>query len=51
MKCFECAVIKACRSCLKRITQIKYDSTEINKLKRLPENEFGFMLPHYTRFY
>ena len=50
MICFECEVVKACRSCLKRITQIKYYSTEINKIKRLPENEFGFMLPHYTRF-
>ena len=24
MNCFECEVVKACRSCLKRITQIKY---------------------------
>ena len=50
MNCFECEVEKACRNCLKRITQIKYYSTEINKLKRLPENDFGYMLPHYTRF-
>ena len=46
---FECEIVKACRSCLKRITQIKYFSTENNELKRLPENEFGYMLPHYTR--
>ena len=50
MNCFECEVVKACRKCLKRITQIKYYSTEINKLKRLSEKEFGYMLPHYTRF-
>ena len=50
MICFECENVKACRSCLKRITQIKNYSTEINKLKRLPENEFGYMLPHCTRF-
>ena len=48
INCFECEVVKACRSCLNRITQIKYYSTEINKLKRLPENDFGHMLPHYT---
>ena len=47
---FNCEVNKACKSCLNRITQIKYYSTEINKLKRLSENEFGYMLPHYTRF-
>ena len=47
--CFECEVVKACKACLNKITQIKYYSTEINKLKRLPENEFGYMLPHYIR--
>ena len=49
MNCFECEVVKAYRSCLKRITQIKYFSNDINKLKRLPEIEFGCMLPHYSR--
>ena len=49
MKCFECEVVKACRICLKRITQFKICSTEIIKLKRLHENEFGYMLPHYSR--
>ena len=49
MNCFECEVFKACNSCLNRRTQYKYYSTEINKFKKLAENEFGFMLPHYTR--
>ena len=48
MNCFECEVVKACRNCLKRKTQIKYYSTEINKLKILPENDFGHMLLHYN---
>ena len=51
MNCFECEVVTACRSCLKRITLFKNYSTEINKLKRLPENEFGYMLPHYSRIF
>ena len=50
VNCFECEIVKACGSCLRRITLIEYYSTEINKLKKLPENEFGYMLPHYTRF-
>ena len=50
MNSFECEVVEAYRSCLKRINQIKFYSTEINKPKRLPENEFGYILPHYTRF-
>ena len=47
--CFECKIARACESCLNRITQIKYYTTEINKLKRLPENEFAYMLPHFER--
>ena len=48
MNCFECDVIKTCKTCLNKLTQIEYYSTEIFKLKRLPENEFGHMLSHYT---
>ena len=41
----ECEIVGS----LKEITQIKYYSTKINKLKRLPENEFGYMLPNYKK--
>ena len=33
--CVECEVARACGSCLKRITQIEYYTTEIIILKRL----------------
>ena len=50
MNCFQCELVKACRNCLNKKTEIKYYSTGINESKkRLPENEFGFMLPHYKR--
>ena len=48
-KGFECELDRACESCLKRITQIKHYTTEIIKLKRLTENEFGYMVSHYER--
>ena len=47
----ECEVVKACKNCLNKITQTKNYSTEIKQLKRLPENEIGYMLPHYNRFF
>ena len=31
MNCFECEVVKVCKTCLNKITQIKYYSTEITK--------------------
>ena len=34
---------------MRKITLIKYYATEINKRKRLPENEFGYMLSHWKR--
>ena len=49
MNCFECEVAKSCRCCVKRIAQIKYCSTEVIELKRLPENEFGYKLPQNSR--
>ena len=48
-KCFECEKARACEKCSKRKTQIKNQTTEIKKLKQLPEEEFGYMLPHYKR--
>ena len=49
MNCFECEVVEACRNCLKKLTQIKWYSTENNKLKGLPENEYGYILPDYKK--
>ena len=45
LDCFDCKVSKSCDKCLKRITQIKLYSTKNNKLKRLPPDENGYMLP------
>ena len=47
MNCFNCEISKSCQDCLSKITRITEYSVEINKLKRLPENEFGHMLPYY----
>ena len=47
LNCFDCELCTSCDKCLKRITQIKYYSTEINKWKGLPPNKHGYMLPHY----
>ena len=44
MNCFEGEVVKACKICLNKITQIKYYSTKNNKLKWISENDFGYML-------
>ena len=46
--CFDFEVVEACKYCLNKMTQIKNYSTEINKVNRLPENEFGYTLPHYS---
>ena len=48
LNCFDGELSRSCDKCFKRITQIKYYSTEINKLKRLPPNKNCYMLPHYT---
>ena len=47
MNCFQCEINKSCKDCLNRITRIAEYSVEINKLKRKPENELGYMLPYY----
>ena len=47
MNCFNCEISKSCQDCLSKITRVSEYSVEINKLKRKPENEFGYMLPYY----
>ena len=47
MICFNCEISKSCQDCLSKITRISEYSVEINKLKRKPENELGYMLPYY----
>ena len=47
--CLECEVYISCKICVRKITQTNYCSTQIIISERLPENEFGFMLPHYKR--
>ena len=37
---FECELVRVCEKCMKK-NQIIYYRTEINKLKRSPESEFG----------
>ena len=32
MNCFDCEVVKICKTCLNKITQVKYYSTEIIKI-------------------
>ena len=45
---FECGLDKVCKNCLNKKTRIKFYSTDVNRLKRLPENEFGYIVPHYN---
>ena len=47
MNCFNCEISKSCQDCLNKKTRISEYSVEINKLKRKPENELGYMLPYY----
>ena len=47
MNCFNCEISKSCQDCFSKITRIAEYSLEIIKLKRKPENEFGYMLPFY----
>ena len=47
LNCSDCELSRSCGKCLRRITQIKVYSTEINKLKRQPPKKVGYMLPHY----
>ena len=45
MNCFECKLCKSSDKSLKKITQIKIYSTEINEPKRLPPVRNGYILP------
>ena len=47
LNCFDYEISRSCDKCLKRITQFKLYFTEVNKLKRQPPDEYGYMLPHY----
>ena len=47
MNCIQCEISKSCKECLKRISRVTDYSVDINKLKRKPENEQGYMLPYY----
>ena len=49
--CFECEVLKTCKICLSKTTQNKFYSTESTKLRKLPENELGYMIPHCSCFF
>ena len=51
MNCFESEVVKTWKPCLNRIPQYKSYLKNKNKLKRLPANEFGYMLPHNNRIF
>ena len=46
MICLQCELSKSCKECLKRIFRVTESSVDINKLKRKPENEQGYMLPY-----
>ena len=48
LNCFDCEISRSCDGCLKRITQIKLYSTEINKFKRQPPDKNGYMLPQHV---
>ena len=47
MNCFNCEMVRACKSCLDLISQKKTYSTDINMLKRKPPNQYHQMLPYY----
>ena len=47
MNCFNCETSKNCQDCLSKITRIAEYSVEINKLRRKPGKESGYMLLYY----
>ena len=51
MNCFNCEMVRACKTCLDLISQKKTYSTDINMLKRKPPNQYHQMLPHYENKY
>ena len=48
LNCSGSEISRSCNKGLKRITQIKLRSTEINKLKSQPPNSNGYMITHYV---
>ena len=48
LNCFDCKICTSCDKCSKRITQVKFYSTEVNKWKRQSPDEKGYMSPHYV---
>ena len=50
-KCFNCGMVRACKSCLHLISKKKIYSTDINMLKRQPPNKKHEMLSHYEGVY
>ena len=51
MNCFNCEMVKACKTRLHLISQKKTYFTAINMLKRKPPNDYHQMLPHYEGVY
>ena len=51
MNCFNCEIVRACKTCLDLISQNKTYSTDNIMLKRQPPNEKHEMLPHYESVY
>ena len=43
MNCFNCGISKSCQQYLSKIIRIAKYSVKKNKVKRKPENEFGYM--------
>ena len=51
MNCFNCEMLRACKTCLDLTSQRNTYSTDINMLKRHPANEKHEMLPQYQGVY
>ena len=51
MNCFNCEMDRTCESCLDLISQKRTYSSDINMLKRKPQNEYYRMLPRYEGEY
>ena len=45
--CFNCERRKSCQDCLSKTTRIADNSLAVKKVKRKPENEFGYLIPYY----
>ena len=45
--CNECNDEEMCNKCNNQINENKEFEANLNKLKRQPPNDFGYMLPYY----